>query len=99
LRNAHIDYLLLYPNKLNIILNEYLFFMNTKFKYYEDRIIKINKNKTSKIYSTDHLFCFERLVCSDEVSNEEIQEMIKFYNKLLKIVDKALGYKYSSQNF
>jgi hypothetical protein len=71
------------------------FFMNHKFEYYEDRVKKIDETKTLEKYCSDHLVCFERLVCSAEVSNEDIQEMIKFYDKLLKIVDKALGIKYS----
>ena len=51
-------------------------------------------NKRLDAYRSDHLVCFERLVCSRGVSNEDIDQMINFYDELLKVVDKALGKKY-----
>ncbi len=75
------------------------------FKTYSDRMVDKIKSEQSDFfgklkrglheYCSDHLVCFGRLVCEAKVSDANIVEMIKFYDKMLEIVDKAIGKKYT----
>lgn len=102
MRDAHLSYLLLYPEMLNQILNQYLFFMNNNYNNYEERVMKetkidINKkfiNMKNKDYDPDHIMCFLNLVYTKEASELDIKEMFNFYDKLLKHTDKMLGEKF-----
>lgn len=70
----------------NIVLEEITFEQN-KF------ITKLEANL--KKYRSEHLVCFKKLLYGIEVSNANIIEMVKFYDTLLKKVDKAIGKKYT----
>ena len=95
-RDSHLNYLLLYPQHLNRILNEYLLIMNKKFKRYNDRIIQDINNVELETYSTDHLTHIENIycMCNMLIEGDSTLVFLKFYDKLLKIVDKTLNEKY-----
>nr|AEX62824.1 hypothetical protein mv_R619 [Moumouvirus Monve] len=100
LKYAHISFLFMVPELLNIVLNEYLLYMHFNFNLYPGRF-----NNNGVVYNFDkysilHLSNFVKVIHEDElpeeeiISNEDYDEMINFYNELLDYVKNITGKKF-----
>ncbi|AGC01928.1 hypothetical protein H012_gp532 [Acanthamoeba polyphaga moumouvirus] len=100
LKYAHISFLFMLPELLNIVLNEYLLYMHFNFNLYPGRF-----NNNGVVYNFDkysilHLSNFVKVIHEDElpeeeiISNEDYDEMVNFYNELLDYVKNITGKKF-----
>lgn len=95
LRQVHFSYLIMFPIKLNAILNEYLFIMYTKYNLHKDRFIRSPIPVSMETYSDDHLIYFQRIVSQpknneENILNDGFLEMILFYTELMNFVSDTL---------
>ena len=91
LRDSQLSSMAMDPLFLCSLLDEYIFVMNEKYNMFNERVINKELNNMTII---NHVINFERLVQGEEITDDEKNLIINFYEELLNYIDGIINDKY-----
>lgn len=96
LKKSYLCYIIGYPNILNQLLNEYIYYMNVHFNMYKDRLDKSRKNKRldETYFLSSHIDNFKEITFNIFPLRDNIDYSDDFYSDLLNFVDDTLDKKF-----
>lgn len=96
LKNSYLNFIMIYPEILNRLLNEYVYHMHKFYNMYSDRVdMKRKKGKENDYFSAYHVMDFVNVMNRITVSlNDDRENSEDFYEYLLDFVDDNLGEKF-----
>ena len=105
LRDSYLCYLMEVMKVTDVLLDEYIYWMNKRYGLYGNRITKENLEKDFDEYSVYHLNNFKYIIndiawsqkyeiLKNDVDNENFNKVQQFYETIISITDYAISGSY-----